>query len=300
MPYKLKNKNLEIHIDLPGEGYSFSRFDWTGKITQVKFHSIPLSISERLDRVNDTVFGKGFYNEFGIDSALGYNDIEIGGWFHKIGIGLLQKEEEGYFFHKKHTIKPAAFEVISTRNTIKISCISENVNGYAYVLKKNIILNESGFKIKYHLENRGEKDIHTNEYVHNFMAINNEPIGSDYKLKFPFQLKPALFDEMVNKERQVSLGSNDFSFKGTPNEQFFFKFLSGSEEVDASWELLNHKHKIGVSEKGSFKTNKVNLWGWKHVVSPELFIDIFIKPGQSKEWSRVFEVYKLNEVHGLQ
>ncbi len=193
MPHLIKNKNLEVHIDLPEEGYSFSRFDWTGKITQVKFQNTPLSIAERTDMVHDAEFGKGFYNEFGMDTALGFEETTIGGWFHKIGVGLLKKEDDQYLFHKKYEIKPAQFEITTTMDKILINCISESVNGYAYVLKKEIVLQESGFTINYQLDNTGEKDIRTEEYVHNFMAINSALMGSDYVLKFPFQLKPGLF-----------------------------------------------------------------------------------------------------------
>ncbi|MCP4974778.1 MAG: hypothetical protein GY931_01335, partial [Maribacter sp.] len=104
------------------------------------------------------------------------------------------------------------------------------------------------------------------------------------------------FGETVNLEQQVLLGPNEIGFKGTPNEQFFFSNLSGGEQVDAAWELLNLKHKIGISETGSFKTSKVNLWGWKHVISPELFIPIFIKPGGSTKWSRTYKVYHLSNM----
>ncbi len=295
MPHILKNNTLEIQIDLPEEGYNFSRFDWSAKITQVKFQIIPLSIAERIDIMSDADLGKGFYNEFGIDSALGFEETAIGGWFHKIGVGLLKKEDDQYLFHKKYKIKPAPaqFKITTAPNKILISCISAAVIGYAYVLKKEIALQGSGFTINYQLENTGEKDIRTDEYVHNFMAINNELMGSDYVLKFPFQLKPELFGETVNNEQKVILGPNKIGFRGTPEEQFFFSNLSGGENVETSWELLHHKHKIGISEAASFKTNKVNLWGWKHVISPELFIDIFIKPGQSKEWSRVYKVVKV-------
>jgi len=294
MPYRLKNKNLEIQIDLPDENYNFSRFDWTGKITQLIFQNIPLSIDERIDMVNEADIGKGFFNEFGIDSALGFEEAARGEWFHKIGVGVLQKEDDEYLFHKKYEIKPAQFKITTAPNKIVFNCISATVNGYAYVLRKEIALQESGFTINYVLENMGKKDIRTNEYVHNFMSINKALIGSDYVLKFPFQIKPERFGETVNLEQKVVLWPNDIGFKSTPNEQFFFSNLSGGENVDAAWELLNHKHKIGISETGSFKTNKVNLWGWKHVISPELFIPIFIQPGESTEWSRTYKVFNIN------
>ncbi len=39
----LSNKNLEIKIDLPHENYESPRFDWTGKIVDIKFQNIQLA-----------------------------------------------------------------------------------------------------------------------------------------------------------------------------------------------------------------------------------------------------------------
>ncbi|GGK51340.1 hypothetical protein E2488_01955 [Gramella jeungdoensis] len=290
----LKNENLEIHVDLPNENYNFSRFDWTGKITEVKFQNISLSSVERTDCKNENFFGRGFYNEFGIDTALGFNDVEIGGWFHKIGVGLLKKDDNTYECTKKYEILPAEFKVINELNKILIICKSKNVNGYSYVLKKEIEVHENNFTIKYYLHNTGEKDIITDEYVHNFTAINKNLIGPNYLLKFPFKLKPTFFKKTVNLEEKVDIGQNEISFNGSPNEQFFFSNISGGESSNAAWELINKKNGIGISEIGSFRTHKVNLWGWKHVISPELFFNIFIKSKQSVAWTRTYTIFNVN------
>jgi hypothetical protein len=294
MAHILKNKTLEIHIDSPFENYRFSRFDWTGKIVEVKFQNILLSSSETGDCQNAHFTGKGFYNEFGMDTALGFDETEVGGWFHKIGVGLLKKEDPQYLFNKYYEIKPAKFEVISKSNKLLISCKSEAINGYSYFLRKEIELHDSSFTIKYNLQNTGKKNIITNEYAHNFTAINRNPIGRNYILKFPFQLKPELFEKTVNPEFKVQIGQNEIKFNGSPKEQFFFSNLTGNENVDAEWELTNLESNIKIRETGSFQTNKVNLWGWKHVISPELFFNIFIKPGQSSEWSRHYNLSKVN------
>ncbi len=294
MTHILKNKNLEIRIDLPLENYNFSRFDWSGKIVDVKFQNISLTNVERTDCQNENYFGKGFYNEFGIDTSISFDETEIGGWFHKIGVGLLKKEDSQYLFSKKYEIKPADFNIIPESNKIIISCTSDSINGYSYLLRKEIELHENSFTIKYYLQNTGEKDIVTNEYVHNFTAINKDLIGENYVLKFPFSLKPKLFGETVNPELNVAIGQNEIKFNDSPKEQFFFSNLTGNATIDAKWELINLKSKIGISETGSFQTNKVNLWGWKHVISPELFFNINIKPGESTQWSRKYTVYKVN------
>jgi hypothetical protein len=261
----------------------------------VKYKDISVSGVEKLNDEDDNISGKGFYNEFGIDSAIGFYEIDEGDWFHKIGIGFLKKAGDEYGFYKKYEIRPATFKVTATPDKIMINCKSGNANGYRYKYKKEIILNESGFLIKYCLKNTGEKTINTNEYGHNFIAVNNELMSSDYILKFPFNLNPEMFNETVNPEEKVEIGKKEITFSGTPGQQFFFSNLSGSENVDAGWELINTKNKIGISETGSFKTKKVNLWGWTHVISPELFFDINLKPGEEIEWSRTYNIFEIDE-----
>ncbi|NQU81998.1 MAG: hypothetical protein HQ543_10800, partial [Bacteroidetes bacterium] len=218
MAHILKNKNLEIHIDLPGENYNLSRYDWTGKIVKVKFQNIYLSGVERIDCEEEQYCGKGFYNEFGIDAPLGYEKTNTGGWFHKIGIGLLKKDDNQYNFNKDYEVKPSGFKIFAESNKILINCKSQVINGYSYLLKKEIELFKSGFIIRYYLQNTGEKDIITNEYNHNFIAINKDLIGNNYILKFPFQLKPGLFGETVNPEQKVDIWQKEIKFNGPPKE----------------------------------------------------------------------------------
>lgn len=292
MAQVLKNKNLEIKIDLPLENYDFSRFDWTGKIASVKYKNTIISGHEILNGEDDTQSGKGFYNEFGFDDALGFAETKAGDWFHKIGIGLLKKDTEKYFPNRKYAIQPAAFFVSSQPDKIMITCKSPSLNGYAYVLTKEIRLVESGFIVNYQLKNTGKKNIHTDEYNHNFLAVNQAFISSDYRLNFPFYLKPEQFEETVNREGKVAIGEKEITFDGTPNEPFFFSNLSGYENIEAGWELINLENKIAISEKGSFTTAKVNVWGSKHVISPELFFTIRVEPGKEIEWSRTYRAFE--------
>ena len=138
MTHILKNKNLEIKIDLPLENYNFSRFDWTGKIVDVKFKNIQLATVERTDGQNENSLGKGFYNEFGIDTALGFDDTEIGSWFHKIGVGLLKKEDIQYLFIKNYELRPAEFHNSAESDRILIRFKSQDTKGYEYLLLKEI------------------------------------------------------------------------------------------------------------------------------------------------------------------
>ena len=291
----LRTQELEIRVDLPGENYNFSRFDWTGKITEVKFRGIAFATTERPEGGNIHLFGRGFCNEFGIDSALGFDDAEIGGWFHKIGVGLLKKTEGPYQFHKAYEILPARFDCTIGPDRVIMSCIPDPAQGYCYVLRKEISIRDQGFTIRYDLENTGDKAIRTDEYVHNFMATKGEPMGSAYRLNFPFDLRPDRFGETVNPEKKIVLGLREVGFNGEPTEQFFFSNLSGGEKVRAEWELINSSMGLGIRESGSFRTDKINLWGWGHVISPELFVSIELEPGQSMEWERNYTIFEASD-----
>ncbi len=290
MPHILKNNNVEIHIDLPNEGYQLSRFDWTGKITAVKFNKKLVSSVERTDVTNNIDFGKGFYNEFGITNPVGFEETEIGGWFHKIGVGLLKKSDGEYGFHKKYEIEPASFATDIKKGSVQLTCTSEVMNGYGYQLIKIIKLLNDGFVINYKLENTGTKTIETDEYSHNFLSFDRDLIGKNYKLNFPFILNSLKFEEKVNKEEKVMILGREISFTGTPKEPFFFSNITGSEQMKTGWELINHEKKLAIQEIVDFKTNKVNLWGWTHVISPEIFFKINLKPDQTTKWSRTYKI----------
>lgn len=292
MSITLKNERIELHFDLPQEHYQGSRFDWTGKIQHVLFEGIPLSVTEKNDPdVNEHLYGKGFYNEFGIDTALGFEEAGIGDWFHKIGIGLLRKNESDYFFHKDFEIKPAAFSVSSFHNRIEISCISELVNGYAYQLSKTIELLEDGFLISYQLTNTGEKEIVTDEYIHNFLALHSEPTSVNHRLKFPFPVSIEIRSGNLHPE-YAEPGQDYLHLHKSPEKEFFYNHLSKAEKVHGNWELTDHNKNIGLSETTDFEVSKINLWGAAHVISPELFHHIRVSPGASANWSRRYNIFK--------
>ena len=125
MTHIIKNNTLEVAIDTPLENYKGSRFDWSGKISSIKFENLPLTTIEDTESKNINFLGKGLYNEFGITSPLGFEETPMGGWFHKIGVGLLKKEHKNYLFHRNHLIKPAHFDITYEDQKIIIVCKSE-------------------------------------------------------------------------------------------------------------------------------------------------------------------------------
>ncbi|MGB5237824.1 MAG: hypothetical protein WBM43_01905 [Flavobacteriaceae bacterium] len=294
MPHILRSRELEVHFDQPNEGYNFSRFDWTGKITLVKFQDEPFSTLERMDSVNINEYGQGLYNEFGMDTALGFKEAEMGDWFHKIGVGALRKQTADYQFTFPYEIRPANFIVEANTDRITVNCLSEIINGYVYELKKEFQIHDNCLTIDYILKNTGSKPIVTEEYVHNFLGIAREKIDAEYVLKFPFEIDKDKLGDKVNPGKKVILDKKEIRFSGASEEQFFFSYLNGDRSVQAIWELEHSKRNVGVRESVSFISNKINLWGWEHVISPEIFHQFSIEPGESTNWTRTYDFYHLN------
>ena len=290
----LSNKILELEIQKPGECYQNARFDWTGRITQISFKGMTFCTDETLNPEKQNILGRGFYNEFGIDEPVGYSDCAVGDKFPKIGIGLLVRDIPGpYDFYKPYEIEPAEFSFSSDWNSATFISQIKPYRGYGYKLTKRIEIDGGSFTVKYSLQNTGTEPIVTNEYVHNFLSINNNPIDENYVLKLPFRPLKKNFGEFVSPGNVITLGKNFITWKENPSDQFFISNLEQEKYTKTSWTLEHLKEKVGIKEFVNFQILRINLWGSKHVVSPEIFYPINLLPNQIATWERYYQLYKI-------
>lgn len=290
----MENEYLRVDIGEPGN-YNRARFDWTGFIRQVtlKDGGHTFCTVESLVEGQGTE-GAGLCNEFGIHEPIGYDEIMPGEQFLKIGVGLLTRtNDKPYDFFADYPITPAHVTV-ETPSQDKVRFISEPqlCNGYAVRLVKELILQGSQLSIAYTLTNTGSKRIETNEYVHNFLSIDGASIGPDYELRFPQRLNSltessfAGNDEILHENHQVTWQQ--------PVSQTFYGQFKGFQEITPFyWELVHKEKGVGIRESGDFPASRIALWGESHVVSPEMFIDIRLNPGETKRWVRVFEFFDI-------
>ncbi|MBN1599274.1 MAG: hypothetical protein JW894_13350 [Bacteroidales bacterium] len=297
MPSVLDNGIIKLIIDEPGENYISSRFDWTGKITSIILNGNHEFLTvEKPVQMDVSLFGRGLYNEFGISTPVGYDDCKPGEWFPKLGVGLLKKPDEKPFnFYQPYEINPFIIEITSNDNNIEYLIHPKDCRGYAASFRKNISLDENRIYIDYQLENVGSKSILTEEYIHNFIGINNEYIGPDYKLEFPFILDTSVFDEFVNPEGILELTDNTVNFVKKTEDQFYIGNAVVNNVNSGSWKIINGKHKVCICETVNFIPSSVSIWGWKHVISPEIFYRIDLNPGESANWQRKYELYTITK-----
>ncbi|AGX87707.1 hypothetical protein [Candidatus Symbiobacter mobilis] len=292
MKFTLQSAHLTLELCPPGAAYQGARFDWSGQITQLHYRKHSFCTTESLDLTWLHHAGRGLYNEFGIDTALGYVDCPVGEKFHKIGVGLLTRATaEPYRFAHLYPVDPAKFDVQRSEDRAVFTVTAPTVRGYAYTLVKTISVLDTAVRIHYRLHNTGTKRIDTNEYVHHFLAVDHHPLNRDYTLRFSFDPEPATFGETVNVEGCVVFENNAMRWVGTPSEPFFFGAIHPpADTTQAFWELGHESTGVAIRETVSFPPEKLNIWGTSHVVSPEIFYPIRLGPGEECEWERVVEV----------
>ncbi|EXJ22973.1 hypothetical protein ADIAL_1596 [Alkalibacterium sp. AK22] len=283
----LKNERLEIEIQEPGEIYAGSRFDWTGFITQITLDdTVTYCVPEQQKKGKGTG-GLGFCNEFGIDKPIGYNAIKTGEFFPKIGVGLLKKEtEEAYDFFKAYELIPSDATVEKNQNTLRFKSEASSSSGYGYHLIKDVTLEVNRLTLSYELTNTGSQPLVTTEYSHNFIGINNQLIGPEYELSLP---KMTAIDVAVGS---VDREGQKLTWGETPEADFYAAIEWNHKDGDCNWNLYHKQICAGVRDISVLTPSKVALWGYTHVVCPELFIDIDLKAGETKKWERVYEFYQ--------
>jgi hypothetical protein len=295
VPIILENELLQIEIQKPGIPYKGSRFDWTGQIIQITYlNKHTLCTTELIGGQKINECGRGLYNEFGLDEPIGYNDCRVGNTFPKIGVGLLEKDsEDEYDFSKKYKINPYSIRYSVEKTKAQFICETEKGQDYSFRLEKNIELNKNSFTIYYSLFNSGKKTINTNEYVHNFLSINNRLIDGGYNLAFPFQLQPEQFGYIVDPENVFNFQNDSLTWNSVPSIPFFISKANADYLGKGSWTLFNLEDNVGIQETADFNIQKINLWGNSHVVSPELYIKIIVPPGKKMSWSRTYSILSL-------
>jgi hypothetical protein len=315
-PIVIQNDRLHVEIARPGARYQGSRFDWTGFITQVRLDGKHTFCASESLKAGQGTGGQGFCNEFGIETPIGYDEARPGEVFPKLGIGLLARpDDRPYNFFFPHEIVerfPLKIEENDTRVVFNQEPL--NCRGYAARLKKTLSVEENELRIQYELENTGNRPIITEEYCHNFMALDNTPIGPEYHLQLAFQprfegpggdlrknlprwmrfLPRFVVEKLVTAQlrkmaSEISLEPQALRITKPPAGQFYCRLDGFQQTAQPLFRLENTSNHISVSETDNFMPMRFAVWGAPHVISAEVFKRIDLEPAQTAVWSRHYQ-----------
>ncbi len=290
----------KIYLPDPDTGYyRGTRFDWSGAVYSLTYkgHEFFGEWQQSEDPyLHDRITGP--VEEYLTDgSALGYNEVPVGGLFLRIGVGLCEKpEEEGY--RRKHSYKvvdPGIWTIERGKNWIEfVHKVAETKTGYGYRYTKRLTLSPQSPEliIDHVLVNTGDKIIETSVYNHNFFVIDNQPTGPDFVVRFPFDLRSE-----SDLKGYASVRGNEFAYlKEIPTgDEIMASFVGHSGTVDEHrFTIENRKVKAGVRMATDKPLSKLLFWSPNTTLCPEPFIDLAVSPGQADRWSIRYEFYTLD------
>src|SRR4051794_34267856 len=195
----LSRGGLTVTVLLPDARsgyYRATRFDWSGLVARVNLggHTFyaPWKRTHDPHNFEDAL---GTAEEFGTagpddrSGPLGFVEAKPGGRFVKIGVGVLQKPDaQPYQFSRAYpVVRFGTWTVRHGQDWIEFTQeLAEDGWGYRYA--KRLALTGSGFTLSRRLQNTGARRLVTDHYGHNFTLIDDDPIGPDYRVRFPFSV----------------------------------------------------------------------------------------------------------------
>jgi len=269
--------------------YRGTRFDWAGQIPDLRYkgHSYFGQWFEKYDPMShDAIMGP--VEAF---DPVGYDEAPAGGRFIKIGVGALQKpQEEGYFFANSYSlVNTGTWKIYKQPTWVTfMHTLKEGDYGYVYSKKVRLANNKPELILEHTLKNTGSKSIETNVMNHNFFVIDSLTTGSDFTVRFPFELQaqPAKEQSAAQvKGKEIHLEAGD-----PHKKNFFLEDIKGYTSDARDYHItVNHQPSgTGVTILSNRPFEKLNFWASVKTICPEPYIHIKINPGQTFEWSNTY------------
>jgi hypothetical protein len=279
--------------DLHRGYYRGPRFDWAGTVALAEWKGHTFFGSWRKPphnpRANDDSAGTA--GEFGMGPLtgnpppIGYDDAPIGGEFLKVGVGRLRRTSAAvYSFGALHRIvQPAFWDTREEGDRISFTQVEGPVRGHAFRYIKVITVREDppGFTIEQELENTGASTIVQTNYCHNFIRIDDEPIGPGYRMELPWQPR---FSQTAGDLLEPA-GSR-ISIRRCPGPaEGFFALVEGYGPATAEHSITVRGQKASLCIQGSERMVRFQVFGTGRTLCPEPFVLLELAPGTRKSWS---------------
>jgi len=294
---EITNKIIKAKLYLPDKYkgyYQGTRFDWAGNMPSLKVNGHEY-FGQWFDtyspEIHDAIMGP--VEEF---TALDYNDVLPGGTFVKIGVGVLSKpDDKAYAFarlypvvnHGKWPVKKKADQVEFTHELTD--------KEYAYVYSKivRLVPGRPVMELVHTLRNTGTRIIETPVYNHNFFVIDNQKVGPDYTIKFPWDLKGEGngFGVLADVDGNKIIFLRNFEKGETVFCGGFEGFGPSASDYDIRFE--NRKAGAGVHITCDRPLLKQVFWSCWTTPCPEPYIMLKAAPGEEFSWTISYEFYNL-------
>jgi len=284
--------------------YRATRFDHAGMVTHitykgqdygrywfVKTSPVVRNFSYDDDGLvaNNNNIAAGPVEEFGEN---GFDAAGLGGRFLKIGVGILQRNNDKYDRFRTYPIlNQGKRTTTATKTSVRFDqVIANDPSGYGYSYTKTVRLlpGKPTLVIEDRLKNTGKKPIDTTVYNHHFMTIS--PGEEAVELQAPFPLK-----------NSRPMPADVIKFDGA--RMTYLRGLTGQEQVasdltgftnavsDNDFRVTNTKTGYGVRIRADMPVTRLLWWSVPSTMGIEPYMDVKLKPGEEKRWSHTLDYY---------
>lgn len=284
---------VEAYLPRPGDGYyQAARFDWSSLLGEIDINGMRCFVrhhgGEHNPAGHDHVAGPA--EEFDLETPPpGFADAAPGECFVKIGVGVLRRpDSRDYSFGRSYEIVDhGAWDValVGSTSILYRHTVALPASGIGYALERRLLLQaDRCLRMERALRNTGTAVLRTRHYGHNFVRIDDHPVGRDYRIEFPFA--PA------------ATGPRPLPASGSIEERFlgfvppvlpgtFWTRLTGYEP-DASQNRVTVRH-VPSGAAVQFATDRpladLRVYGNSRVICPEAFVDLEVQPQERLTWS---------------
>ncbi|MBK5278360.1 MAG: hypothetical protein JJE09_05805 [Bacteroidia bacterium] len=272
--------------------YRGSRFDWAGVMPELEYngHSYFGQWFEKYSpTLHDAIMGpvEAFY-------PVGYDEAKTGDNFLVIGIGMVSKPEESkYSFANYYSVTNSGqWKVKKKSNQIEFRQKLEDTM-YAYDYKKTVQLvkGKPEMVLLHALKNTGNKSIETTVYNHNFFVMDNQPIGQDFNITFPFNLDGDAED--TGAFGQIKDNKIVYLKELGKGDHLFYRSVTGfgASAKDYDIKIENHKTGAAVRITCDQPISKIVYWSAQKTICPEPYLHFKINPGETFQWKILYQFY---------
>ena len=299
----LKNDHLQAEIRLPGSEPESQRFDSAAVISQVTLHGQHVFCQpEQVFPERVTCYGFGLCSEFVMDDV--GKLARKGDFFPKPGVGLLRQIEDGRIYDKWSCYEEKKFAKAWENGEDWIIFREEPVVclGIGLKIRREMRLEENAILLNTIVENVGTERAVLAEYQHNFVAIDNLPVGEGYCLEIPFD---GTLPEMERSFTVLSTGEpladgcvrvegSQVRWIRTEPDRTWQKITEPEDILNCEtygWKLTHKDSPVSIAEVCGFKPAKLVLWGVEHCICTEAYHGIDLLPGEKECFTRkwIFE-----------
>jgi hypothetical protein len=203
----------------------------------------------------------------------------------KIGVGMVNPIEErvveaGRF---EWTLEfDALNDGFSAVSAVSLRWESPKLDGLSCVLEKRIsILDDGdGFVIERRLINTGSVTLSGMHYGHNFIQINNTPVGPGYLLLLPGDLPLKRFIGAGS----LLLARGRLRFSRELSEEDMVTFSVDAVSMRSSVSIVSQGNGIMIDVIDDRPASRFGFYATRRVICPELFTRYEVEPGNVFLW----------------